>query len=576
MPREPAASATLTPPTDPSVEEARAFLQHRLALSAKTGFLLSGGFWLVNFTIFAATYKQKWLAGGSDLPVESIDEAALSGQSMFHLGATVWLAFWWALASRGRHSERSLVAFDIVTTAGAVALLTLMAATIDSGVIGTLIAALPCTYVVVMRAVSVPSSARRTLWVGLLCAAVSVGAMATAYRWAPLRYIATPAYPPARMLINVAIWMLGATAASTIASSVIFGLRQQARDARRIGQYLLLEPLGEGGMGIVYRATHALLRRETAIKLLLPGRVSPATLARFEQEVRQTARLSHPATVAVFDYGRTPDGTFYYAMELVDGLDLEQLVTADGAQPAARVVHILVQILASLAEAHELGLVHRDVKPANVMIGARARAYDTVKVLDFGLVKELRRSVDAEGPLSGPVAGTPLYLSPEAIQAPETVGPASDLYAVAALGYYLLTGTHVFVGRTLVEVCAHHLHAVPDAPSSRLGSPVPPSLEQLLLRGLSKEPAARFASALAMREGLMRLSGVPRWSEADARAWWAETGARLLAQRRGRKPGAERARTVDVDLGARFPLSPSVAAPSRSPADPSAGTAPGG
>jgi serine/threonine-protein kinase len=277
-------------------------------------------------------------------------------------------------------------------------------------------------------------------------------------------------------------------------------------------------------MGAVYRARHALLRRPTAIKLLPPEKAGQAALERFEREVQLTARLSHPNTVAVFDYGRTPDGVFYYAMEYLDGINLAALVRDDGPQPPARVVHVLRQVASALAEAHGIGLIHRDVKPENIILCERGGIPDVAKVVDFGLVRDLERTSDASR--TGVVTGTPLYLAPEAIKAPDRVDGRADLYALGAVGYFMLTGTHVFTGATLVEVCSHHLHTAPVAPSERLGRPLPADVEALVLACLEKDPSRRPASALGLRDRLGELAGTHPRSEAAARAWWDGFGAR--------------------------------------------------
>jgi serine/threonine-protein kinase len=336
-------------------------------------------------------------------------------------------------------------------------------------------------------------------------------------------------------------------AVATVASQVIYRLRSEVRAARQLGQYVLGEKVGEGGMGIVYRATHALLRRETALKLLPPDRVDPATIRRFEREVVETARLRHPNTVAIYDYGRTPDGVFYYAMEYLDGFDLGELIAAEGPLPPGRVVGLLAQVLASLEEAHAIGLVHRDIKPANVMVVGNTGAYDLVKVLDFGLVK-------SEAPLDGGTSltdvgrltGTPLYMAPEAIVHPEAAEPRSDLYAAAAVGYFMLTGQHVFTGGSMVELLAAHLHRPPPPMRERLGREVPLELEALLLRGLSKAPADRPPSAAAFRDALSRCD-VPPWTQEDARAWWLTRGDRARrAEERGRGRDVAYVPTVSV------------------------------
>ena len=243
-------------------------------------------------------------------------------------------------------------------------------------------------------------------------------------------------------------------------SQTIYGLRKAVSDIRRLGQYTLEEKLGEGGMGVVYRASHAMLRRPTAIKLLLPDRAGKDALTRFEREVRRTAMLTHPNTVTVFDYGRTTDGVFYYAMELLEGASLDEIVEVDGPQPEERVIHLLEQAAASLAEAHDAGLIHRDVKPGNILVVDRGGISDLVKVVDFGLVKDVgfraRGEATSEPALTmaDTITGTPLYMAPETVTAPETVDARADLYALGAVGYWLLTGTHVFGGKSIIEVCA--------------------------------------------------------------------------------------------------------------------------
>jgi eukaryotic-like serine/threonine-protein kinase len=280
-------------------------------------------------------------------------------------------------------------------------------------------------------------------------------------------------------------------------------------------------------MGVVYRASHAMLRRPTAIKLLLSDRAGKAALIRFEREVRRTAMLTHPNTVTVFDYGRTTDGVLYYAMELLEGASLDEIVEVDGPQPAERVIHLLAQVAASLAEAHDAGLIHRDVKPGNIMVVDRGGISDLVKVVDFGLVKDMGNKADNDasaGPaltMANAITGTPLYMAPEAVVAPETIDARADLYALGAVGYWLLTGTHVFSGTSVVEVCAHHLHSTPEPPSVRLRAPVPSDLEAVILACLAKRPEARPASAQVLRERLAACAAAGGWTNARAAAWWA-------------------------------------------------------
>jgi eukaryotic-like serine/threonine-protein kinase len=289
-------------------------------------------------------------------------------------------------------------------------------------------------------------------------------------------------------------WALAALAAGLcigVAVGVRRALGEQNLRARTFGAYTLDEKIGEGGMGVVYRASHALLRRPAAIKLLSPERTRAHDLERFEREVQLTSQLTHPNTIAVYDFGRTPEGAFYYAMEYVDGCDLQTLVERDGPQDPARVAHLLGQLTGALAEAHRVGLVHRDVKPANVMLCERWGLPDVIKVLDFGLIKQLGGPCDLPRSAVDQIVGTPLYLSPEALTAPERVDGRSDIYAVGAVGYFLLTGEPPFSGASILEICGHHLHTPPVPPSRRLGKPVPAALEQLILRCLSKSPERR-------------------------------------------------------------------------------------
>jgi serine/threonine-protein kinase len=300
-------------------------------------------------------------------------------------------------------------------------------------------------------------------------------------------------------------------------------------------------------MGSVYRARHAMLRRPTAIKLVPPEKASASALARFEREVQLTASLSHPNTVSVFDYGHTPDGIFYYAMEYLEGTDLDALVRADGPQPPARVAHVLRQVASALVEAHGIGLIHRDIKPENIILCERGGIPDVAKVVDFGLVRDLEPASGARLTQTNVIHGTPLYLSPEAIQAPDAVDARSDLYGLGAVGYFLVTGTHVFGGATTVEVCSHHLHSRPQPPSERLVRPVPAGLERLLLACLEKDPAQRPRSAAALRDALRDLDDIGRWGETEAREWWDRW--RRGRPERPRDLTTRATRTLDVALG---------------------------
>lgn len=274
----------------------------------------------------------------------------------------------------------------------------------------------------------------------------------------------------------------------------------------RLGQYTLGEKIGEGGMGVVYRAEHIGWKLPVAIKLLSPRRTNGPDIERFEREALLTRRLQHPSTVAVYDVGRTRDGLPYYAMELVDGIDLQTLVERRGPLEPRRAARILMQLVAALGELHAAGLIHRDVKPANVMLCERAGSEEAIKVLDFGLSV----SVDSPAEAAPLLMGTPLYLPPEAITSPECVDPRSDIYSLGALGYYLLTGYPPFGGESLFELCGHHLHSWPVPPSQRLGRPIPERLEALIASCLAKQPAQRPSSA-ALLAALLQLTQSAAW-----------------------------------------------------------------
>jgi len=329
-----------------------------------------------------------------------------------------------------------------------------------------------------------------------------------------------------RWLFRILFGLLVTAALGTLLTTVSLarlGTRADAAMARakRLGQYTLEEKIGSGGMGDVYRASHALLRRPTAIKLLLPGRGGSAELARFEREVQTTSQLTHPNTVAIYDYGRTPDGLFYYAMEYLPGKQLAELVTEHGPLPAERLVQFLLQITSSLAEAHEAGLVHRDVKPANVIICERGGIADFVKVLDFGIVQSVSDDEETGVTRVGMFAGTPDYASPEQIRAKDVDG-RSDIYSLGALAYFALTGGPPFTGANQLEVCSAHLSKAPESFTSRGIDTVPADLEAVVLRCLAKDPDDRFASMLQLRRTLRALELDGRWTQADARRWWRE------------------------------------------------------
>ena len=298
--------------------------------------------------------------------------------------------------------------------------------------------------------------------------------------------------------------------------------RKAALKAKQLGQYALDEKIGAGGFGSVYRAHHALMRRPVAVKLLEMDATHNDAEARFEREVQMTSQLTHPNTIAVYDYGRTPEGIFYYAMEFLDGLALDKLVKQYGRQSEGRVIAILRQVCGSLAEAHEIGLVHRDIKPANIFLTRRGGVPDFVKVLDFGLVKSRETQGQLELTAANATLGTPLYMSPEAIEHPEKVDGRSDLYSLGAVGYYLLTSKPIFEAASLGEVLMQQVKQTPVRISERRGEPVSADLEELLMRCLAKSPAGRPASARELEEALAKCRYAADWTRAQAEAWWRQ------------------------------------------------------
>ena len=302
-------------------------------------------------------------------------------------------------------------------------------------------------------------------------------------------------------------------------------LRLAMAQIEKLGQYTLEEEIGGGGMGTVYRAQHAMLRRPTAIKIMLPQAANTALdVACFEREVQLTSELTHPNTITIYDFGRSPDGLLYYAMEYLAGVNLHNLVYRTGPLPEARVIYILRQVCASLAEAHARGLIHRDIKPANLMLCEHGGAQDFVKVLDFGLVKPVRIDSRAAPIETGKdfVMGTVGYMSPEALIAGGALDCRTDIYSIGAVAYFLLTGTEVFASESLLEIASKHLNPDlnPDRPSLLIGRTISPDVEGIVLRCLAKKPSGRFQNVTDLNDALERCEDSAKWSVVHARQWW--------------------------------------------------------
>lgn len=297
-------------------------------------------------------------------------------------------------------------------------------------------------------------------------------------------------------------------------------LRREAFEAKQLGQYRLGQQIGEGGMGAVYLAEHVLLKRPCAIKLIRPERAGDArSLARFEREVKATAKLTHWNTVEIFDYGRADDGTFYYVMEYLPGLNLSQLVDMHGALPAERVTHLIMQVCEALGEAHRKGLIHRDIKPGNIFAANRGGVYDVVKLLDFGLAKPLADLDDSKITQDGTITGSPLFMSPEQASGDAEADARSDIYALGAVAYNLLAGKPPFTDQNPMRVLIAHIQKDPP-PLTELNSDVPSDLEGVVMRCLQKDPEYRFQTTADLYDALADCQSAGLWSREMARSWW--------------------------------------------------------
>jgi eukaryotic-like serine/threonine-protein kinase len=319
--------------------------------------------------------------------------------------------------------------------------------------------------------------------------------------------------------------------ASTVGTHLVNTLRREVFEARQLGQYTLLRVLGAGGMGEVYLAEHRMLKRPCAIKLIHPDRAGdPHVLARFEREVRMTAQLSHWNTVEIFDYGRTDDGTFFYVMEYLPGLNLQELLDRHGPLPAERVIYLLRQVCQGLREAHQVGLIHRDIKPANVFAAKRGGLYDVVKLLDFGLVKPVGENPSVSLSQEGGISGTPLFMSPEQARGQSDLDGRSDIYSLGAVAFALLTGRAPFDGMNPMDVIiAHARDAVVWPPQHELH--VAADLKCVIHRCLAKRREDRFQDVDSLEQALSGCAAADQWTHLNASRWWHENDETATAQR---------------------------------------------
>jgi serine/threonine-protein kinase len=487
-------------PTDASGE--RDFLAERLALFGRIACLASTGFLIMRVIL-------------NEIAERGARQAPLERFPVFHLVATAVLLGIWLMAGSRAVSNRELRRLDAAATIAAGFAYSVMAWTMPLSWRSDQLVLLIMNSVLLGRAALVPSEPRRTAWISALAVVPIPFVTFLIFRANPSGELI-----PGAVVTQATLWATFTVVLATLISYVTFHLRRSVIRARRLGQYELHEKIGEGGMGVVYRAEHEMLRRPTAIKLLAPHNAGEQSLRRFEREAQLTARLANPHTVSVYDFGRTPEGAFYYVMEFLDGIDLERLVREEGPLPPGRVVHVLLQVCEALAEAHAVGLVHRDIKPANILLSDTGGIPDFAKVVDFGLVKDVTGADDVRLTREDVFAGTPQYLAPETIENGMSSDPRSDLYALGAVAYYLLTGTPVFDGR-LVEVIQSHLQRAPEAPSARLGRRLPAKLERVVLECLEKDPTRRPESARELSDRLAACDDVEPWLPEQARQWWS-------------------------------------------------------
>jgi serine/threonine-protein kinase len=523
--------------------EARAFLQRRVAAFGLIGAILGStalGFRVIMGVLFT-----------------SLRELLTDPGFLIHAAAIVPLLGVWAICRRGELSVNAVHAVEntgiFLASVGYIG----MGLDIRPEVGADTITAFILALIMFARSVFVPSSARRTTILGILIGIPLVAAMYWHYLSVDLsvwRSFGYPAESTQRVAASQAVitimWWTLTTGLAALASWVIHRLRREVREIQSLGQYNLERKLGEGAMGVVYEAKHGMLKRPTAIKLLRPDIADPDALDRFRREVQLTAKLTHPNTVTIYDYGRTPDGLLYYAMELLDGATLTEVVKASGQQPIARVVRILRDAALALDEAHQIGLIHRDIKPSNIMLARQGGVPDVTKVLDFGLVKNLGKVDDLEMTNTLSIKGTPHYLSPEAIQDPQGIDGRTDLYALGAVGYYLLAGRHVFQGKTIMEICLHHLHTKPLPLIEVDSDDVPPALEELIFACLEKAQSDRPSSGEELADALDRID-VAHWTRGDAEAWWSSFGEDIEKAKEPPPAPDGTEQTVAVDLDER-------------------------
>jgi eukaryotic-like serine/threonine-protein kinase len=372
-------------------------------------------------------------------------------------------------------------------------------------------------------AMIMPNSPRKTLFASFVAAAMWPIGM-----WvAQLRGFEVPSLAQT-VLLSIPNFLWAGVA--TMPAALFQRMGRRISEARKLGSYELLEQLGAGGMGSVWRARHRLLARDAAVKLVRHEALgdtesaAQSQLRRFEREAQATALLQSQHSIRLFDFGTTDEGSFYYVMELLHGRDLESLVKEFGPLPPERAMYLMRQVCHSLAEAHARGMVHRDIKPANIFVTRMGLEFDFVKVLDFGLVQTRRPDpsmIQTETLITAQqLIGTPAYMAPEIILGSDDVDRRADVYAIGCVAFYLLTGTRVFQDGNQMQMLVDHVHAEPVPPSSRAATALPREVDVLVLDCLRKRPADRPADAQALLQRINDAKIADRWNNDQARAWW--------------------------------------------------------
>lgn len=430
------------------------------------------------------------------------------------VGEACIVVAWWL----ARRSSRSLVlAANAAMCLAAAVLVSLMALSLG-GLVSSYVHGI--SVIVLVEGAAIAAHWRRSIWVVLPTAVAYPLVMAAAAPFDPGVSAALASSSELSKFASHYVFVLASAAIAMMVSHSVWHAKRELREARRLHRYRLDAPIGKGGMNEVWLAWDEALKRQVALKILRTTEPDEVTLSRFEREARATSRLTSPHTVRIHDFGASDDGVYFIAMEYLPGLDLRELVKRHGPVAPARAVHFALQACRSLAEAHEHGIVHRDVKPANLFVTRIDDDEDGVKVLDFGIARVRQSDVHATLTHSGhAVVGTPAYMAPETL-----VGGAaderSDVYSLGATLYELLTGSPPFPGASMHAVFVAHVSEKPESPAARRREPLPPRLEAAVMRCLEKEPSARYASVRELGEALEGSLDGPRWTLDDARAWW--------------------------------------------------------